>query len=318
MEISYTQQQKIIAFLYGIGDDDLAARLDRCMTARQQRHYGDGWPFSCRSSACFWCRRAMIRGWWEGMRYWSEAATTASLAIISIRSPAGIPDAVRRLRRGLRDVRDRTARRFRRWRTVSFAGLIGGDHRALVLVSHEGVARRELQDVLCRRWPSVVLKDLEHLISYYFLLHLRIRPRGRFTSRLLRAAIPTHGLPPQTRRNGSQCTYCAPPANIRFMFHAMVTRLHSPRTCRGHAHELAEPDHRLDDPEHRLGRLLRRACASALLVWSYGASLQSALDFPVRLGPLRTFSQRGMMHLPPSRSPAQSRRRRRRHVPSLK
>ena len=102
----------------------------------------------------------MIRGWWEGMRYWSEAATTASLAIISIRSPAGIPDAVRRLRRGLRDVRDRTARRFRRWRTVSFAGLIGGDHRALVLVSHEGVARRELQDVLCRRWPSVVLKDL--------------------------------------------------------------------------------------------------------------------------------------------------------------
>ena len=162
MEISYTQQQKIIAFLYGIGDDDLAARLDRCMTARQQRHYGDGWPFSCRSSACFWCRRAMIRGWWEGMRYWSEAATTASLAIISIRSPAGIPDAVRRLRRGLRDVRDRTARRLRRWRTVSFAGLIGGDHRALVLVSHEGVARRELQDVLCRRWPSVVLKDLEH------------------------------------------------------------------------------------------------------------------------------------------------------------
>src|SRR6476661_4774826 len=104
----------------------------------------------------------MIRGRWEGMRYWSEAATTLSLAIITIRSPAGLSDAARRLRRGLRDVRDRTARRFRRWRTVSFAGMIGGDHRALVLISHEGVDRRELLDVLCRRWPDVVLKDLDH------------------------------------------------------------------------------------------------------------------------------------------------------------
>ena len=160
MEMAYDVQQEVIAALYEIGDSDLADRLERCMAARQERHYGDGWPYSCRSSACLWCRRAMIRGWWEGMRYWSEAATTLSLAIISIRSPAGLPDAARRLRRGLRDVRDRTARRFRRWRTVSFAGLTGGDHRALVLISHDGVERRELLDVLRRRWPSVVLKDL--------------------------------------------------------------------------------------------------------------------------------------------------------------
>ena len=161
MEMAYADQQQVIAILNEIGDPDLADRLERCMTARQQRHYGDGWPYSCRSSACFWCRRAMVRGWWSGMRYWSEAATTATLAIISIRSPAGLPDAARRLRRGLRDVRDRSARCFRRWRTVSFAGMIGGDHRALVLISHAGVDRRELLDVLSRRWPEVVLKNLE-------------------------------------------------------------------------------------------------------------------------------------------------------------
>ena len=103
MEMAYTIQQKVITGLRNIGDSDLADRLQRCMTARQQRHYGDGWPYSCRSSACLWCRRAMIRGWWEGMRYWAETATTATLAIISIRSPEGLPDAVRRLRRGLRD-----------------------------------------------------------------------------------------------------------------------------------------------------------------------------------------------------------------------
>jgi hypothetical protein len=36
-----------------------------------------------------------------------------------------------------------------------------GDHRALVLISHQGIDRRELQYVLCRRWPDVVLKGLE-------------------------------------------------------------------------------------------------------------------------------------------------------------
>jgi hypothetical protein len=162
MEMAYTVQQEVIAVVLEIGDHDLAVRLQRCMNARQQRHYGDGWPYSCRSSACFWCRRAMIRGWWAGIRYWSAAATTSSLAIISTRSPTGLPDAARRLRRGLRDVRDRTARRFRRWRAVSSAGMIGGDHTAMVMISHDGVDRRDVLDVLRRRWPDVVLKDLEH------------------------------------------------------------------------------------------------------------------------------------------------------------
>ena len=31
----------------------------------------------------------------------------------------------------------------------------------MVLISHEGVDRREVQDVLGRRWPEVVVKNLE-------------------------------------------------------------------------------------------------------------------------------------------------------------
>ena len=46
-----------------------------------------------------------------------------------------------------------------RWRDVSFAGMAGGDGMALVLVSHDGVDRREVQDVLRRRWPDVVVKS---------------------------------------------------------------------------------------------------------------------------------------------------------------
>ena len=76
-------------------------------------------------------------------------------------SSAGLPDAVRRLRRGLRDVRDRMARRQRRWREVCFAGMAGGDGTALVMITHEGVDRHEVEDVLRRRWPDVVVKSLE-------------------------------------------------------------------------------------------------------------------------------------------------------------
>jgi hypothetical protein len=46
--------------------------------------------------------------------------------------PARIPDAARWLRRGLRDVRDRIARRRHRWRDVGFTGKVGGDHRTMV------------------------------------------------------------------------------------------------------------------------------------------------------------------------------------------
>jgi hypothetical protein len=44
---------------------------------------------------------------------------------------------------------------------VAFAGLMGGDRVAMVMISHEGVDRRELVNVLRGRWPDVVLKDLE-------------------------------------------------------------------------------------------------------------------------------------------------------------
>jgi hypothetical protein len=116
---------------------------------RLLRHSGSGWPHICRSAACAWCRRPMIRGWWYGMCQWSASATT-SLAIIPLHLSAGLPNAVRRLRRGLRDVRDRMARRRRLWRDVSLAGIAGGDHMALVMITHEGIDRREVLDALRR------------------------------------------------------------------------------------------------------------------------------------------------------------------------
>ena len=37
--------------------------------------------------------------------------------------------------------------------------MAGGDGMALVLIVHEGMDRREVQDVLCHRWPDVVEQE---------------------------------------------------------------------------------------------------------------------------------------------------------------
>jgi hypothetical protein len=156
MKLSCTKQQAVIGVLLSVDEPDLAARLGRCMTAHRSRHSGAGRPFSCQSAACVWCRRAMFHGWWVGICDWAEAAS--SLAILSIDLSVGLFNAARHLRRAMRDVRDRVARRRNPWRNVRFAGIVGGDRRAMVLVSHEGINRSEVQDVLRRRWPDVLIK----------------------------------------------------------------------------------------------------------------------------------------------------------------
>jgi hypothetical protein len=60
---------------------------------------------------------------------------------------------------------------------------MGGDHKALVLISHQGVDRREVQDVLRGRWPSVVLKEPEQeeptwVMTAYDAADLGSRRRG--------------------------------------------------------------------------------------------------------------------------------------------
>jgi hypothetical protein len=162
MEMAYAAQEEVIVALHAIGDYDLANRLERCMTARRERHHGDGWPRTCRSAACVWCRRPMMRSWWAGMCQWTATASMWSLAIMWIDSPTGFRNGIRRLRRGLRDVRDRMARRHRRWREVCFSGMAGGHHMALVMITHEGIDRWEVQDLLRHRWPDLVMKSLEH------------------------------------------------------------------------------------------------------------------------------------------------------------
>ena len=151
------EQERLIAALQGSGDTHVAARLQRCMAAMTTRRQGAGWPWMCRGSGgCVWCRQALGRRWWRGLRHWiMEGGGAATLAVVPLpHSPGGLRPAVRRLRRAVRDVRDRAARRRRAWRAVAIAGMAAGDDQALLLVRRRQIDPEEVAEVFEARWPD--------------------------------------------------------------------------------------------------------------------------------------------------------------------
>jgi hypothetical protein len=156
------QQRETIAALREVGGAHAAGRLKRCMEVRLSRRHGSGWPEVCRSPGCRWCGPTLAHGWWRGIERWIvEGGDPVTLAVLPLNhGPGGLRAAVARQRRALRDVRDRAARRNRRWRGVAIAGMAAGDRTALVLVRHPGVTRGEAAQVLRRRWPSAAIGDV--------------------------------------------------------------------------------------------------------------------------------------------------------------
>ncbi len=156
-------QAKVISALRESGDLHAANRLARCMQARAARRQGGGWPWTCRSPGCAWCGGTLARRWGRGLFEWAMEDGTApvTLAILPLHLQAGeLRAAVARLRRACRDVRDRAARRDRRWRGGAVAGMAPGDGTALLLIRHAGIGRAVIADALRRRWPDALVGDV--------------------------------------------------------------------------------------------------------------------------------------------------------------
>ena len=156
-------QERVIAALRATGDLHVAERLQRCTVAMTTRRNGAGWPWTCRTSGgCAWCGATIKRRWWAGMRHWiMEGGAPVSVSVLPlVDHSAGLRASVVRLRRALRDVRDRTARRRASWRGVALAGMATGDGEVFMLVRHPGLARSEVAAVLRKRWPAAVLQDV--------------------------------------------------------------------------------------------------------------------------------------------------------------
>jgi hypothetical protein len=142
-------QAEVIASLSSMGAATIAARLARCQSTRLWRHQ----RWRCGSAGCWACRRTALRDWWGRIQAWATPA--ASLIVLPAdHDPGKIVQASRRLRRSVRDVRDRHARDRRAWRFVAAAGIVTDD-RAYLLV--DGIDGGEAVQVFSRRWPGMML-----------------------------------------------------------------------------------------------------------------------------------------------------------------
>lgn len=160
MALARKEQARIVCSLEQAGERHVAARLRRCSEARWGRRFDGGWPWTCRSVGCVWCRQPIMRGWWAGMLAW-RSPHALTLMTIPVTWQAGhMRVAVRRLRRALRDFRDRRARRSRGWRGVCLSGLVTGDGTAMVVVDRGTVDRAEFSYVVQRRWAGAIVTDL--------------------------------------------------------------------------------------------------------------------------------------------------------------
>lgn len=150
-------QSDIIQRLRDLGEVRVADRLERCQQARRVRQPGR-WPKLCRSVACLACRRMTVRRWWRGFLQWL-CSPDVSLVTIPLTGTLNLIPAIRRVRKGLRDIRDRAARVDPRWAAVAMAGMLSGDH-LLMIVQHHGIDRGTLWSMLERRWPEVVVAEV--------------------------------------------------------------------------------------------------------------------------------------------------------------
>jgi hypothetical protein len=160
MALARNEQARIVTALEQAGEHYVAARLRRCAAARQDRRCDGGWPWTCRSVGCVWCRPPIIRGWWAGMLAWRSPPALILVTIPLTWQAGQMRTTVRRLRCALRDFRDRRARRSRGWRGVCLCGLVTGDGRAMVVVDRGTVDRGEFFYALKRRWADAVVTDL--------------------------------------------------------------------------------------------------------------------------------------------------------------
>ncbi|WP_042442669.1 hypothetical protein [Azospirillum sp. B510] len=98
-----------------------------------------------------------------------------SLVVVPLpHQPGGLQNAVKTLRRSLRDVRDGESAKSRRWLDVGFGGVVVGD-AAWLVVLHDRLDRQEVTRVVRRRWPaSQVSGDMDRSPPFSFITADRV------------------------------------------------------------------------------------------------------------------------------------------------
>jgi hypothetical protein len=113
------------------GQIDLADRLQRCQRGRADRRQGipSDWPPMCRSVACPFCHRWLAKGWRARAAAQMAHADNEACSMVTVMLARSgrldaIRDVVHDLRVALRNLRDRLARKDRRWCTMEMVGVV--------------------------------------------------------------------------------------------------------------------------------------------------------------------------------------------------
>jgi hypothetical protein len=194
----------LIAALRESGDPvqlDVAGRLWRCQRQRDERREGlrDRVDRPCRHVACEHCRRWVGREWRErAAKAMADAENRSSSHVTILLACTGILEDVRptveAMRRALRNLRNRRARKDHRWKLVSMVGLaevdimapedvviLPPDRRVAVpalpvittprevlyvihvhlAISHPGISRDDIKKFLVKQWPGPFRVDVK-------------------------------------------------------------------------------------------------------------------------------------------------------------
>jgi hypothetical protein len=160
LDVAEAEQSDIIARLRDDGAHRIVDRLLRCQDARlARRACATTWPWRCGLGGCWACRRVAMRRWWCGIWQWAACheISVTLLALPMHSASEGLLNGIVRLRRRLRDARDKAVRRDSHWSQVAVAGIASGTGSALLLVQHPRVTRRKIADAICTRWGGSVL-----------------------------------------------------------------------------------------------------------------------------------------------------------------
>lgn len=190
----FLAQQGTTSELADLGHAALASRIFRCAAARVGRPHGAPWPWRCRSAGCMRCLHRSARRWTAGITAWADGHGGNSASTMALASELTSPTMhAIRLRRALRDLRDREARRDPRWGSVAFAGLcdlLG----ATIAIVHPELRFGAVMAGLTRRWPKASFSSRSptewpplHATSD-MLVELAIRRRGIEPIRVVVAA----------------------------------------------------------------------------------------------------------------------------------
>jgi hypothetical protein len=194
-----TQLTEMIVELSTLGDDvsvDLADRLLHCQMERRARARAFaetsqplmGWPYRCKSVACWACRRAVMAKWREraeGLFADAESEDCSYITILLARigDLSSLPEVSKKLRRDLRNLRDGMARKSASWNSLSLMGhieldaleetdvpLLGSSRRAMVPLLPAVGGRPDTMfwvphAHLCAHHPDVCREYLKHALA---------------------------------------------------------------------------------------------------------------------------------------------------------